>query len=122
MLTDLENVSISLAPCTEPYMESHSVNARQRRGMRSSQLLTWCLILGLQEESQRPPNFYKDGDGSNSFKTDPEMPISEEESPPDSSSFEMQILSQDPNFSVNNSEILPTRGYRRRSKFLMLPL
>lgn len=48
------------------------------------------------------------------------MPISEEESPLDSSSFEMQILSQDPNFSVNNSEIELTRGYRRRSKFLVL--
>lgn len=87
-----------------------------------SQLLRWCLILGSQEESKHPPNFYKDGDGFNSFKTDPEMPISEEESPLNSSSFEMQILSQDPNFSVNNSEILPTSGYRRRSKFLVLPV
>lgn len=43
-------------------------------------------------------NLYKDGAGSSSFQTDPEMPISEDESLLDSSSFEMQILSQDPNF------------------------
>lgn len=55
-----------------------------------------------------------------SLNTDPEMPISEQECPLDSSFFEMQILLQDPNFSVNNSEIEPTRGYKRRSTFLVL--
>lgn len=83
-------------------------------------MMSNALVSGRKVNTPQPPNLYKDGDGSNSFKTDPEMPISEEESPLDSSSFEMQILSQYPNFSVNNSEIEPTCGYRRRSKFLVL--